>query len=447
MRQSSGDPGTNKLASKRLREAPALSVGAGIAGAVILSVSAWSAGPALSGLATSTLLAVLGVIVGTATVIAGGVIGTMVPGAPREQIQALSQRFDDLARGDLSVGHGPEPSAPGLWSTLAQGFARGLAALRDRLASLRATAKEGAQRADELTAQCGALHVAVQRAAELTGSVAQQGASLSESARGLTEDLRSSALRVEELFEQVKRETLAGSRSRDLARQATSDVSLAAQTILELDARAAAAGSELAQLASSVDQIREFVTLVRKMARQSKLLSLNAAMEAARAGEQGSGFNVVASEVRRLAKSSSEAADRTEQTLREMVSRFESTQRATQEAASLTSQLREALARAERGSSVLEGQLSVTVAGPEAAGTGGATVAFMSALVGRAQQLASECEQLAQAAKDARLAGSAQVARAQDLAAAAHTLARTCAKTASTIAELKTGADPIGASA
>jgi methyl-accepting chemotaxis protein len=76
-------------------------------------------------------------------------------------------------------------------------------------------------------------------------------------------------------------------------------------------------------LAEASAEIRNFVALVQKMARQSKLLALNAAMEAARAGAQGEGFAVVASEVRRLAASSNEAAQRTEQLVTHVLQRVE----------------------------------------------------------------------------------------------------------------------------
>jgi methyl-accepting chemotaxis protein len=99
-------------------------------------------------------------------------------------------------------------------------------------------------------------------------------------------------------------------RSLALENRARLDDSARSLGTLTIDVEASAAAID--QLAHASEEVRTFVTLVQKLARQSKLLALNAAMEAARAGEHGHGFSVVAEEVRRLASMSSDAAERTE---------------------------------------------------------------------------------------------------------------------------------------
>ena len=81
----------------------------------------------------------------------------------------------------------------------------------------------------------------------------------------------------------------------------------------------ASISAKLEEIKENGNAIGTIVTTITRVADQTNLLSLNAAIEAEKAGEYGTGFSVVASEIRRLADQTSVAVLDIEEMVNRMV--------------------------------------------------------------------------------------------------------------------------------
>ncbi|MCM3748677.1 methyl-accepting chemotaxis protein [Paenibacillus pasadenensis] len=81
-------------------------------------------------------------------------------------------------------------------------------------------------------------------------------------------------------------------------------------TIQQFQASLDGMKSRFEGLTDTIRSILPFTASIQDIARRTNLLSLNASIEAARAGEHGSGFGVVATEIRKLALTAGDTAER-----------------------------------------------------------------------------------------------------------------------------------------
>ena len=256
----------------------------------------------LTGLARSAQVAVLTALIVAAIVAI--IAGLALYRAVTKPLGVMLEAADTMRKGDFSKRVALQSQDE--FGVLSSGMNRVSEELGGLIGEIQRTGIQVSTSATEIAATSREQQATANEIAATTAEIGATSREISATAKELSKTM-SDVVRTSE--------SAAGA-----AANGQAGISRMQETMQQIIQASAAVSAKLAAVNEKAGNISSVVTTITKVADQTNLLSLNAAIEAEKAGEYGRGFSVVASEIRRLADQTALATQDIEKTVGQMQS-------------------------------------------------------------------------------------------------------------------------------
>lgn len=240
------------------------------------------------------------ILIGILTGIGAALIMARLLVTPILKIVAAAKR---ISAGDLSVDAIQVKNKDEI-KELADSFNEMTNGLRTVIHKVSIAAEQVASSSEELSASAEETAAASEEVAKTINQLAEGASEQAKSSKDISDVTEQIVFNIKRVAEHVKLVSDSGSRVSKEARAGVEEAKNAIEKIQSIRQVTEDSAEKVRILGSKSVEIGDIIAVIKEIANQTNLLSLNAAIEAARAGEQGRGFAVVAEEIRKLAEQS-----------------------------------------------------------------------------------------------------------------------------------------------